>query len=123
RAACHLPGEPARFLDEDVYAFLARVHPRWKLRRFRDKYLLRRLAERWLPAEIVRRPKTMCRAPFDSFHLEQAPAFVDQLLSEESLRKTGYFNSDAVHHWRQRFPLGRRPRHHRQPLQWLMPSG
>ena len=91
------------FLDEDVYAFLARLHPRWKLRRFRDKYLLRRLAERWLPAEIVRRPKAMFRAPFDSFHLEQAPPFVDQLLSEESLRKTGYFNAEAVHHWRQRF--------------------
>src|SRR5262249_47428820 len=32
------------FLDEDVFAFLARLHPRWKLRGFRDKYVLRLLA-------------------------------------------------------------------------------
>src|SRR5262245_30711418 len=41
------------FLDEDVFQFLARLHPRWKLRGFRNKYVLRRLAERWLPHEIA----------------------------------------------------------------------
>src|SRR5690349_16292095 len=45
----------------------------------------------------------MFRAPFDSFHAEQLPPFVDQLLSEESLRKTGYFEPEAVRHWRQAF--------------------
>jgi asparagine synthase (glutamine-hydrolysing) len=88
------------FLDEEVYAFLARIHPRWKMRGFRDKYLLRLLAERWLPPAIARRKKAMFRAPLDSFHMEKAPAFVDQLLSEESLRRTGYFDTQAVAHWR-----------------------
>src|SRR5262249_39105541 len=37
------------FLDEDVFAFLAKLPPRWKLHGLRDKYLLRLLAERWLP--------------------------------------------------------------------------
>src|SRR5216683_5736362 len=45
------------FLDEDVFSFLAQLHPRWKLRGFKDKYILRRLAERWLPKSIARRPK------------------------------------------------------------------
>jgi asparagine synthase (glutamine-hydrolysing) len=84
------------FLDEDVFAFLARLHPRWKMRGFREKYLLRLLAERWLPHRIAWRGKAMFRAPFDSFQDEGAPAFVDQLLSPESLRKTGYFDPDAV---------------------------
>jgi asparagine synthase (glutamine-hydrolysing) len=91
------------FLDEDVFAFLARLHPRWKLRGFRDKYLLRLLAERWLPRKIAWRPKAMFMAPFDSFHGDHAPAFVDQLLSEPSLRRTAYFEPAAVHHWRQAF--------------------
>jgi asparagine synthase (glutamine-hydrolysing) len=92
------------FLDEDVFAFLAGVAPRWKMRGFQEKYLLRRLAERWLPAEVATRRKAMFRAPFDSFFRENAPvpAFVDQLLSEESLRKTGYFDVEAVRHWRER---------------------
>jgi asparagine synthase (glutamine-hydrolysing) len=91
------------FLDEEVYDFLAQLHPRWKLRGFREKYILRLLAERWLPSSIAWRRKAMFRAPFDSFHAEHAPPFVDQLLSEESLRKTGYFDPAAVGHWRQAF--------------------
>ncbi len=88
------------FLDEDVFAFIARLHPRWKLRGLRDKVLLRRLGLRWLPRSIALRRKAMFRAPFDSFHLENAPPFVEQLLSEESLRRTGYFDPQAVARWR-----------------------
>jgi asparagine synthase (glutamine-hydrolysing) len=91
------------FLDEEVFDFLARLHPHWKLRGFRDKHLLRLLAERWLPPSVYRRGKAIFRAPLDSFHIEPEPAFVGQLLSEESLRRTGYFDVAAVHHWRRAF--------------------
>src|SRR5207302_1843208 len=36
------------FLDEEVFDFLAKLHPRWKMRGFTDKYILRRVAERVL---------------------------------------------------------------------------
>ena len=101
------------FLDEEVFDFLATLHPRWKLRGFRDKHLLRLLAERWLPPSVYRRRKVIFRAPLDSFHIEPEPPFVAQLLSEESLRRTGYFDVAAVHHWRRAFrrmPVGSLPR-------------
>ncbi len=92
------------FLDVDVFDFLAKVHPKWKLGPFlREKLLLRKVAERWLPREVAWRRKGMFRAPFDSFHLDQAPPFVDQLLSPESLRKTGYFDPESVQHWRRAY--------------------
>jgi asparagine synthase (glutamine-hydrolysing) len=91
------------FLDEEVFDFLAGLHPRWKLRGFRDKHLLRLLAERWLPPSVYRRRKVIFRAPLDSFHIEPEPPFVAQLLSEESLRRSGYFDVAAVHHWRRAF--------------------
>jgi len=91
------------FLDEDVFDFTSRLHPRWKLRGLRDKYLLRLVAERWLPKEIARRHKVIFRAPLDSFHMDPEPPFVGQLLSEESLRRTGYFDVAAVQHWRKAF--------------------
>jgi asparagine synthase (glutamine-hydrolysing) len=91
------------FLDEDVYDFCAGLRPSWKLHGLREKYALRLLAERWLPRKIAWRPKAMFRAPFDSFHGDHPPAFVDQLLSTESLRRTGYFEPDAVHSWRASF--------------------
>jgi asparagine synthase (glutamine-hydrolysing) len=91
------------FLDEDVFNFLARIHPKWKMRGLREKYLLRRLGERWLPQRVAWRSKAMFRAPFDSFFARRVPAFIEQLLSDESLRKTGYFNIEAVQHWRRAF--------------------
>jgi asparagine synthase (glutamine-hydrolysing) len=91
------------FLDEKVFTFLARLHPRWKIRGFRDKYLLRLMAERWLPREIVRRRKVVFRAPSDSLHVENPPAFVHQLLSRDALLKTAYFDPDMVTHWSQQF--------------------
>src|SRR6266853_485263 len=100
------------FLDEEVFTFLARLNPKWKLHGFRDKHLLRLLAERWLPASVYKRRKVIFRAPLDSFHMDPEPAFVAQLLSEESLRRTGYFDAAAVHHWRHAFrqmPAGSLP--------------
>ena len=85
------------FLDEGVFDFLAKVHPHWKLRGLRDKYLLRRMAERWLPKSIAWRRKEMFRAPFVSFPLAKAPRFVDELLTEESRGKAGYFEPSSVH--------------------------
>jgi asparagine synthase (glutamine-hydrolysing) len=91
------------FLDEDVFAFLAKLHPVWKMRGLRDKLILRYLAQRWVPRSIAWRRKAMFRAPLDGFHTTHLPTFVDQLLSPESLRKTGYFDPAAVLHWRKAF--------------------
>lgn len=85
------------FLDEDLIKLCARVHPRWKLNGVRnDKYLLRQAAARWLPAEVALRPKAMFRAPFAATFLQNAPPYVQQLMSEEALKKTGYFDVAEV---------------------------
>ena len=97
------------FLDEDLVAYTNRLHPRWKLRRLRDKYLLRKVAERYVPREIAWRRKKMFRAPLDSFHLTGAEGgWAAQVLSPESLRKTGYFDAAAVAKWRAAVPNMRR---------------
>jgi asparagine synthase (glutamine-hydrolysing) len=96
------------FLDEEVFDFTARLDPRWKLRGFRDKHLLRMLAERWLPPSVYKKRKAIFRAPLDSFHMEPEPPYVADLLSEESLRRTGYFDVAEVHRWRRDFRQMRR---------------
>jgi asparagine synthase (glutamine-hydrolysing) len=80
-----------------VIKFAARVHPRWKLRGFtQDKFLLRQVAARYLPAEVSLRPKAMFRAPFAASFFNKPPSYVDQLMSAEALRKTGYFDAAQV---------------------------
>ncbi|MCZ2342155.1 MAG: asparagine synthase (glutamine-hydrolyzing) [Bacteroidales bacterium] len=92
------------FLDEDLLAYTATLHPRWKLRGvLKDKYVERKVAERWLPREVAHRWKKMFRAPMDSWiESTTGERWIDQVLSPESLRKTGYFDADAVTAARQR---------------------
>lgn len=98
------------FLDEDVIAYMSKIHPRWKLRGvMNDKYIERKVAERWLPKEIAWRRKKMFRAPMDSWGtISREPkanagqTWIDQVLSPESIRKAGYFDSGAVEKARQK---------------------
>lgn len=86
------------FLDENLIEFCSQLHPSMKLKGLtRDKYLLRRMAGEILPAKIGRRRKKMFRAPFAQTFLTNTPAYVDQLLSESSLLKAGYFSVLDVH--------------------------
>ncbi len=85
------------FLDEHVVEFCAGLCPRYKLRHWADKWLLRRVAARVLPPPIARRAKTMFRADMGrAFVGLDRPRWVDQLLSSESLRATGFFDHPAV---------------------------
>ncbi len=86
------------FLDEDVFDFTSQLHPRWKLRGSTDKYLLRLLADRYLPKSVAWRKKVIFRARFDSFFTQpNPPEYVSELLSKESMARAGYFEHDAVH--------------------------
>lgn len=85
------------FLDDDVIQFCSQVAPEYKLRGLTEKWLLRKVAEKTLPKRIANRPKTMFRASLaQTFLGSHHPAWVDQLLSPESLRATGYFDPEKV---------------------------
>src|SRR5262249_39378851 len=84
-------------LDDDVIAFCASIAPEYKLRGRVDKWLLRRVAARTLPPRIANRPKTMFRASRSAALLApDRPRWVDQLLSAQSLRATGWFDPEGV---------------------------
>lgn len=99
------------FLDEDVISFCASIAPEYKLNGRTDKWLLRRVAGRVLPPAIANRRKTMFRATMSATFLgSDRPAWVDQLLSRESLARTGYFDPQAVaavRAWQSREPRWR----------------
>jgi asparagine synthase (glutamine-hydrolysing) len=96
------------FLDEAVLDYTAKLHPRWKMRSlFKDKFIERKVAERWLPKEVAWRRKKMFRAPMDSFHTtgtDAAGGWIEQVLSREAIAKAGYFDYDAVAAARQKVP-------------------
>ncbi|WP_406699894.1 asparagine synthase (glutamine-hydrolyzing) [Singulisphaera sp. Ch08] len=85
------------FLDDDVINFCAGLSPDYKLRGMNEKWILRQVAAKTLPPQIANRPKTMFRASLAKTFLgPDRPSWVDQLLSPESLRETGYFDPKVV---------------------------
>jgi asparagine synthase (glutamine-hydrolysing) len=96
------------FLDDDVIAFCSGIAPEYKLHGRTEKWILRRAAARILPHRIARRPKTMFRATMAGTFLgPRRPGWVDQLLSPESLKATGYFDPESVARqraWQVRIP-------------------
>lgn len=85
------------FLDHRVVAFANRLPADEKLLGLSEKWLLRQLGRKHLPAEIWARRKRPYRAPIQrSFFHAQAPDYVNDLLSEHSVAASGLFNPTAV---------------------------
>ena len=85
------------FLDDDVIKFCSEIAPEYKLRGMREKWLLRQVAAKTLPARIANRPKTMFRSSLAATFIGPSrPSWVDQVLSPESLEKTGLFDPKLV---------------------------
>lgn len=81
------------FLDYRVIDFSFRLPAKWKMRGLEEKYFLKRACRAMLPEPIVRRAKQPYRAPVSALFAAAAPAdYVDDLLSERSLKASGYFD-------------------------------
>jgi len=81
------------FLDRELVEFAASIPPEFKLRRMKEKYVLRAAAVSWLPRESVDAPKRRFMAPFGTPFLHpEAPVEIRELLSEQQLREFGYFD-------------------------------
>ena len=92
------------FLDEEVFAFLARLHPRWKMRGFGDKYCCGCWRSAGCRSQIAWRRKAMFRRPVRQLPLRRRCRRSSSSCSARSrCGKTGYFDVDAVLHWRQAF--------------------
>jgi len=85
------------FLDYRVVEFACRVPPRFRLNGLRDKFILRKAAHNLIPPDLVKRPKQPYRAPISQCFLgENHHDYVQELISDASLRQAGYFHSGRV---------------------------
>jgi asparagine synthase (glutamine-hydrolysing) len=84
------------FLNVELVELAARMPPEWKLRGLKRKYILKRAAERLLPREIVWRKKAGFGAPLRSWLRGALRPLVDELLSEETIKRRGLFRSADV---------------------------
>ncbi len=79
------------FLDHEFAEFASAIPPSLKLRRTREKHILREAVRPLLPPAIVNRPKKGLNAPLAHWYREPLPAFAEAMLSPDALRRKGYF--------------------------------
>jgi asparagine synthase (glutamine-hydrolysing) len=85
------------FLDYRVVELAARMPPRYRLNGLTEKYILKKAAVGVVPSQIVDRPKQPYRAPIGRcFFGDRKPAYVEELLSESAVRRTGCFDARSV---------------------------
>jgi asparagine synthase (glutamine-hydrolysing) len=85
------------FLDYRVIEFANRLPHDVKLRGLTEKWLLKQLGKKLVPETIWKRYKRPYRAPIQRSFFPPAPLdYVSDLLSENALNASGYFNVDAV---------------------------
>jgi asparagine synthase (glutamine-hydrolysing) len=84
------------FLDHELVEYCMQIPPSLKLRRRREKYVLRRAMQGIVPDEILRRRKRPLVAPHRRWMKGDLPGFAHELLGAEALRAKGYFEARQV---------------------------
>ncbi|MBR8242729.1 asparagine synthase (glutamine-hydrolyzing) [Burkholderia multivorans] len=90
------------FLDHHVVEFAWRLPASLRLPEGQSKALLRRLLDRYVPTELIDRPKQGFCAPIDHWLRGALRDWADTLLQPSRLRDEGFFDAAAVERlWRQ----------------------
>ena len=85
------------FLDYRVMEYCAGLPDNFKLNCLNEKFLLKKMSAGKIPDSITKRSKQAYRAPIaSSFFNGAAPAYVEELLSEEKLKAFGLFDPVKV---------------------------
>lgn len=85
------------FLDHRLIEFANQLDPRLKMKVLNEKYILKRAMGKYLPASITNRYKQPYRAPnIPSFFGEHSPEFVEELLDQNNVDNSGYFDGKKV---------------------------
>lgn len=83
-------------LDHRIVEFAGRLPVGLKFRGRQQKYLLKRLLYRYLPKELVDRPKMGFGVPLDRWFRGELRSLVREYLGAERLRREGYFLPEGV---------------------------
>ena len=84
------------YLDFELVEFANRLPIRYKMKGKTTKYLLRKVAEKYLPMDVIYRPKTGFGAPIRTWIREDLKNQLDLFSTDSILIKKGILNSTAV---------------------------
>jgi asparagine synthase (glutamine-hydrolysing) len=95
-------------LDHRIIEFLAQLPSSFKIRNGVTKWLLKEVVHKYIPKELMERPKRPFIAPLTVWFKEDLQDQLKYFLSERSLSKTGVFDPKPIVHLRDEYLAGRK---------------
>jgi asparagine synthase (glutamine-hydrolysing) len=84
------------YLDHAFYGWCARLDPAQKVRGSARKLLLKKLAERYLPRDIVHRPKQGFMMPLERWLAQELQPDIAAALGPQGLQRRGLIRPEAI---------------------------
>jgi asparagine synthase (glutamine-hydrolysing) len=84
------------FLDKNFVEFSTQVPSALKLQDFTEKYILKKMARRFVPEAVVDREKFGFVAPGSPYLLQKNIEYINDILSYDLIKKQGYFDPKEI---------------------------
>lgn len=93
--AVGVEGRPP-LIDHRIVEFMFRLPSEYRIRNNIQKYLLKKVAEKYIPREIIYRPKAPFSAPMRGWLKEELKEMVSDILSVETIKNRGIYNPTFI---------------------------
>jgi asparagine synthase (glutamine-hydrolysing) len=84
------------YLDHRIIDFMGQVPSKWKIMGLNEKYMLKKAFQEYLPDTILNRPKQPFRAPISESLVTGNESFINEMLSDHSLKQSNLFNTSKI---------------------------
>jgi asparagine synthase (glutamine-hydrolysing) len=99
------------FLDQDIIEWAAQLPSNYKYYEGQKKYILKQIVHRYIPKEMMERPKMGFGIPVDNWLSHELKDLVEEYLSVANLRVHNLFNVQVVRNVVSDFLNGRKEKH------------
>jgi asparagine synthase (glutamine-hydrolysing) len=99
------------FLDQDIIEWGAQLPSNYKYYEGQKKYILKQIVHKYIPKEMMERPKMGFGIPVDNWLSHELKDLVEEYLSEANLKLHGLFNVQVVRNIVSDFLNGRKEKH------------
>lgn len=93
--AASVEGRPP-LIDHRIVEFMFRMPPKFRINQGVQKFLLKKVSEKYLPKEIIYRPKAPFSAPMRGWLRNELKEMVNDILSYDSIKRRGIYNPQFV---------------------------
>jgi asparagine synthase (glutamine-hydrolysing) len=105
------------FLDHKILEWSSQLPIEFKYKNGKTKYILRKILYKYIPKELIDRPKQGFGVPIYQWFRNELKDLYREYLSEEKIKKLGIFNSQVITYLLDQYLKGRGINHNKL---WLL---